>query len=133
MVPSRLHLFRRAAHAETVDFAISGERADDHRKRILAAAAVNDVGEQKGLALGFLDAADELPAHEWMQFRVFVDGTVYGQQQSPLLQCLEMLMQVGVAARRFGHWIHAIMIGWQPLQRASSAADYRIVLYATGV
>src|SRR2546429_3559534 len=43
------------------------DRADHHRHRILAAAAVGDVGEEEGLARALFDAADELPAHQRVQ------------------------------------------------------------------
>ena len=103
MVPPRLDFVRRAPHAEAINFPISRQRADYHGERILAAAAVDDIGEQESLALVLLDAADELPAHERMQLRVLVHGAVNGQQQAPLVERCEMLVQVEVAAVFFGH------------------------------
>ena len=113
MVPPRLHFVRCAAHTEAIDFAIGRDCTDDDGKRVLAAAAVDDVREQESLALALLDATDELPAHERMQFRVLVDCAVYDQQQALLPQNLKMFMQVEIAARRFGHWVYAVTIRWR--------------------
>ncbi len=71
--PPRLDLLRRRAHAGAVNRAVAGIGADDDGKSILPAAAIDDVGEKKRLALVLFDAADILPAHQRMQLGVLVD------------------------------------------------------------
>src|SRR6185437_1290998 len=61
------------------------------------------VGEEKGLAVGLGQPADELPAHQRMQLRILVDRPVDDAQQPMPLQRLDMLMQVGIIARRIAH------------------------------
>ena len=78
-------------------------RADDDGKLVLAAAAVDDVREEKRLALVLFDAADVLPAHQRMQLRVLVDRPVDREQQAAPAQLVEMLVQVGIAASGVGH------------------------------
>jgi hypothetical protein len=60
--------------------------------------------KEERLARRFLNAADELPAHERMQLRILVDRFVDRQQQSLRAERLEMCMQVGIAARGVGHF-----------------------------
>ena len=51
------------------------------------------------LAIGLVDAADELPAHERMKLAILVDGTIDGDEQALLAQRVEMIVQVAVVAR----------------------------------
>jgi hypothetical protein len=80
----------RHAHADAVDRAVRGNRADHHGHRVFAAMRVDDVGKQKRFALGFLNAADELPAHQRVQLGVLVDRLVDRQQQALRFQGCEM-------------------------------------------
>src|SRR5262249_24157219 len=98
MRPSRLDLLCRSAHAGQVDLAIAGVGAHDDGELVSAAAAVDDVGDEERLALVLFHAAHVLPADQRMQLGVLVDRPVYGEQQAPSFQRVEMLMQVGVAA-----------------------------------
>ncbi len=66
---------------------------------VFAPAPVGDVGEQKGLAILLVEAADELPAHQRMQFEILVDRPVDGAHQAALLQNLQMLVQIAIASR----------------------------------
>src|SRR5438876_9092258 len=97
-VPLRLDFAQGGAHAGRVDRAVGRDRADNDRNVVLAAAAVGDVGEEEGPALGFVHSADELPAHQRVQLRILVDRAVDRQQQPALLQFLEVLVKVRVAA-----------------------------------
>jgi hypothetical protein len=90
-VGERLH-----AHADAVDLRVGGEAADQHRNVVGPAAAVGHVGEQEGLAVGLRDAAAELPAHQRMHLRVFIDRRVDGGQQAGLVQRGDMLLQIVV-------------------------------------
>ena len=48
-------------------------------------------------------AADELPAHQRMQFGILVDRPVDGVQEAALFQRLQMLVKISVAARGLRH------------------------------
>ena len=103
MVPLGLDVLEFGIHADAVDLRIGGDGADHHRDIVFAPAPVDDVGEQEGLAVILVHAADELPAHQRMQFRIFVDRPVDGAQQAALVQRLQMLVQVAIATRRLRH------------------------------
>ena len=47
-------------------------------------------------------AADELPAHQRMQFGILVDRPVDGEQQAGSVERVEMIVQIAVAALRPG-------------------------------
>ena len=66
VVPFGLDLIHRRLHADGIDFAIGGDGADHHGHVVFAAQTIHDIGEQEGLALGLVDAAHELPAHQRM-------------------------------------------------------------------
>jgi hypothetical protein len=102
-IPAVLHLFGFAAHAEAIHLTIRGKRAYYHGKCKLAATPVNDIGEEESLALLFFNAADELPAHERMQFCILIHSAVDCHEQALLAQYLEMFVQVEVAAGRVAH------------------------------
>ena len=91
---------RLAADADAVDFAVGREPADQHRDVVFAALAVDDVGEQERLAILLLDAAAELPAHQRVHFRVFVDRAVDRDQQAGLVERADVIVQIGIGARR---------------------------------
>ncbi len=84
MVPLRLDVLDRRIHADAVDRPVRRDRPDHDGDIEFAAAAVGHVGEQEGLALRFIHAADELPAHQRMQFGVLVDRPVDGEQKVAL-------------------------------------------------
>jgi len=111
VVPLRLDFLDGHTHADAVDRAVRGNRADHHGHRVFAAMRVDDIGKQKRLALSLLNAADKLPAHECMKLRILVDRLVYRQQQALRLQGFQMGVQVRIAARRRCH------IGFRPLKR----------------
>src|SRR6266571_6898657 len=99
-VPLRLDFAQGGAHADRVDRAVRRDRADHDRNVVLAAAAIGDVREEERLPLGLVHPPDELPAHQGMQLGVLVDRPGYREQQASLLQLLEVLVKVAVAARR---------------------------------
>ena len=98
VIPLGLDLFDRRAHADAVDRRVGGDSADHNRHAVFPALGVDDVGEEKGLTLGFVDSADELPAHERMQFQILIDRPVDGEQQVALLERLQMFVQIGIGA-----------------------------------
>ena len=105
VVPLGLDVLDLRAHADAVDLRVGGDRADHDRHVVFAPAPVDDVGEQERLALVLVDAADELPAHQRMQFGILVDRPVDGAQQAALLQRLQMLVQIAIASRRLRHGV----------------------------
>ena len=74
--PACVDFLERAADADAVDLLVGGKPADQHRNVVFAALAVDDVGEQKRLAVLLLDAAAELPAHQRVHLGVLVDRTI---------------------------------------------------------
>jgi len=100
-IPFRFDVLNLAADAEAVDFAIGGENPDRHRDVIAAALAVNNALEKEALALGFRDAAAELPAHERMHLGIFVDRALHPDQQPLLLQGSDMCVEIWII--RNGH------------------------------
>ena len=62
----------------------------------MPALAVDDVGEQEGLAVLLFDAAAELPAHQRVHFGIFVDRPIDLDQQSRLVQRADVIVQVGI-------------------------------------
>ncbi len=83
VIPFGLNVGDRRIHADAVDFPVGGQRADDDRHGIFAALGIDDVVEQERLAILFLHAANELPAHQRMQFAVLVDLAVIPLQIDP--------------------------------------------------
>src|SRR5882672_11875785 len=100
-VPFPLDFAQGSAHAGRIDRAVRGDRADDDRNVVLATASVDDVGEEERLPLRFVHPSDELPAHQRMQLRVLVDRPVDREEEPALLQLLEVLVKIAIAARGF--------------------------------
>ena len=96
VIPVLLDVLDLAADADAVDFAVGGQDAHRDRDVVPAAGAVDDVFEQKSLALRFRDAAAELPAHERMHLGVFVDRPLHADQQPLPLERSDMRMQVRI-------------------------------------
>ena len=71
-----------AAHAGGIDRTVRGQPADDDGDLVSSPGLVADVGEEECLAVLFLEASGELPAHEGVQFAVLVDLAVDANQQS---------------------------------------------------
>ena len=127
--PARVDLLERAADADAVDFAVGGEPADQHRDVVLAALAVDDVGEQERLAVLLLDAAAELPAHQRVHLGVLVDRPVDRDQQPGLVERADVVVQVGIGARavapvsalrlRLGDGVHGAYPCWRSIERQS--------------
>ncbi len=100
VVPFRLDLRYRGAHADAVDGAVGGDGADHDGDVVFAAVPVMDVGEEERLALGLVQPADELPAHQRVQLGILVDRPVDGQEKSRLPERRQMLVQIGVETVR---------------------------------
>ena len=100
LAPSFANVCNVAAHAHTVNFAGGRQCAHHHRDAVFFTFAIHHVGKQKCLAIGLGDAAPKLPAHQGVQFGVFVNRTVNGDQQTLAVKFCQVLVQVGVAARR---------------------------------
>ena len=73
---------------------LPGQRPHHHGKVELASAGVGDVGEIPRLSLLVGNAAPVLPAHQWMQLRVLVDGLVDAAEMPRLFKHSQMLMQI---------------------------------------
>ena len=103
MLPLGLNGLDRSAHAHAVDLTVGSECAHHHRHRVPAPLGIDDMGEQKRLALGLVHAADKLPAHQGMELSVLVDGAVNDLQQAAAFELLQVIMQVGVAGFVLAH------------------------------
>src|SRR5262249_30281879 len=115
----------RSIHANRVDRAVGGDRADHDRHVVGATAAVTHFREQKRPAVSLIETSDELPAHQRMQFSVFVDRAIDGEQQALLAQRIEVLVQIAIAARGPRNRARALDVsgfasGPSPRLRASS-------------
>ncbi len=113
VIPFGLDVRDLGVHADTVDLRIGGDGADHDGHVVFAPAPVGDVGEQEGLALRLVHAADELPAHQRVQFGILVDRPVDGAEQAPLLQDMEMLVKIAVAARHLRHVVFPDARNWR--------------------
>ena len=96
--PAGVDLLERAVDADAVDFAVGGEPADQHRDVVLAALAVDHVGEQERLAVLLGDAAAELPAHQRVHLGVLVDRPIDPDQLPGLLERAHVVVQVRIGA-----------------------------------
>src|SRR5438105_15649745 len=52
------------------------------------------MGEQERAPLILRHAAEKLPAHQWMQFGVFVDGTIDADEKAFCLEIREMVSKI---------------------------------------
>ena len=84
----------------------AGQAADQDRAVVFVAFAVDDVVEQKAAALRFGDAAAILPAHQRLQFAVFVDFAVNAIKFFMLFQFADKLAQIVIG---FGK-IHRVLV-----------------------
>ena len=126
VVPFGRDVLDRRVHADRVDRAVGRDRADHDRHVVGAATAVDNIGEQKRLAVGLIEPTDELPAHQRMQFGILVDHTIDGEQQALLAQRVKMLVQIAIAARRPGNRARALDVsglasGHSPLPSSGGA------------
>ncbi len=110
-VPGLVDSVQGTAHADAVDLPARGERADHDRDLVFASLAVGYVGEQKRFSVRLLDTAAELPAYERVHFGVFVDRPIDRYEQPRALECLEMLVEVRIAASRSGARVAALRFG----------------------
>src|SRR5262249_24413992 len=97
--PGLVDLVERAAHADAVDLAACGERADHDRNVVLPLLAVDDAAEEKRLAVRRLDTAAELPADQGGHLGVLVARPVDRHEETRAIERLEVLVEVGIAAR----------------------------------
>ena len=101
MLPSRTDVLEAfQVHADAVDVPVGGIGADQNRNVVAVALAVDDIGEQERFAISLGNAAAELPADQRMHLRVLVDGRIDAIEQPRLVETLDMVMKIGVAARR---------------------------------
>ena len=97
VAPSLANVFNLAAHAHAVNLASSGQGAHHHGNVVFLAFAVDHVGEQKSFAIRFGNATAKLPANQGVQFGVFVDRAIDGDQQTLFVEIGQMLVQITVA------------------------------------
>ncbi len=104
MLPARADvLVALHVHADAINRGVRRQRADHHRNVVTPSAGIDDVGEQEGLAVLLGDAAAELPAHQRMHLGVLVDRCIDAQQQPGLVETIEMVVQIGIAAITVHH------------------------------
>src|SRR5262249_47339515 len=70
------------------------ERANRHWNVVSPAFRVRDMGEQEGAPLVLRHTAKKLPAHQRMQFGVFVDGTIDANEKAFCLEVREMVLKI---------------------------------------
>ena len=78
--PGRADFVDAAAHSQRIDLRRSRQRADGDGNIVVAAVRVHHIGKKKCAALLLGNPADELPADQRMQFRIFIDGSVDANQ-----------------------------------------------------
>ena len=98
--PDLVDLVEGAAHADAIDLAARRQHADRDGDVIFAALGIDDVAEEERLAVLLGDAAAELPAHQRVHLAVLVDRAIDGDEQPGLLERLQMVVQIGIAALR---------------------------------
>jgi hypothetical protein len=96
--PALRDRIERTAHAYAIDFPVGSKPADQHRNVVFSALAVGDIGEQESLAVPFLDAAAELPAHQWVHLGILVDGPRDRDQEPCRVERAHMIVQIGILA-----------------------------------
>ena len=93
--PDIANLLDGDAHPGGVDLGIGCQRPDHYRHVELAPVHALYIGEHEGAALGFVQPALELPAHQRMQLGVLADGPVDLHQQAALFQTAELFVEIG--------------------------------------
>ncbi len=84
----------RAAHPHRIDPRGGRIRSDDDRDIVATPMGIDDMGEKEGPALVFRNAAQELAAHQRVQFSVLVDRMVDPNQQPLRFQCGNMGLEI---------------------------------------
>ncbi len=97
VVPLLLDFLDVTADADAVDFPVGSEDANRDRNVVTAAGAVDDVLEQKRLALGFRNSTAELPAHQRVHLGILVDRPRNADQKAFLLESGDMRVQVRIS------------------------------------
>ncbi len=116
--PARADLVvARDIHADAIDRGVRRERPDHYGNVVMPPGGIDDVGEQERLAVALRDAAAELPAHQRMHLGVFVDRRIDAPQQAGLVETVDVVVQVGVAA--LGHQV----VPAPPWAKLTSAAN----------
>ena len=85
-------------HADRIDRRVGRERADRDREVVAAPVGVDHVGEQERLAVGFRQAAAELPADQRVEHGILVHLAVDPVEQTGRVERREMVLEIGVAA-----------------------------------
>ena len=92
--PGGADFFDRAPHANCINLRRSGERPDYDRNVIVPSMGIDNISEKKGAALIFRNAAQKLPANEWMQLRVFIDRPVDSNEQAIRFELGQMRLEI---------------------------------------
>src|SRR5256885_13744843 len=92
--PGSADVLDLSPHALRIDACRSRERAEHDRNVVFLALAIDDIGEEKRLALLFRHAADELPAHQRMKLGILVDRPVDADEQALRFEIGEMLLKI---------------------------------------
>jgi hypothetical protein len=97
-LPRLVDLVGSALHPERVDVPGASDEADDDRRVVLAARAVDDVVEEEGLALGLRKSA-ELQPDEWVELRVLVDRCIDLHELVRGAERFQVITQISVVPR----------------------------------
>ena len=92
--PCRADVLDITAHADRIDLRRGRQRADHDGNVVAPALGVDHVGEQERAPRTFGNAAQELPAHQRVQFGVLVDGPIDAHQQATRFEIGEMQLEV---------------------------------------
>src|SRR5690349_3772886 len=84
--PGTADVVEAATEADSVDGVVTGKPRYQHRAVIGAAGGIRRPREQERLALLFRNAAAILPAHQRVDFGVFVDRAINDEKQAGLRQ-----------------------------------------------
>ena len=114
-----------AAHAHRIDARRSRQRAEQYRGIVLSAFRIDDVGEQKCLAIGLRQAAEELQPDERLQLAVLVDRAVDAHDETGLFQLRQMLLQI---LRRTDGAFQAVRVDVLVRHEASCGMRYLVPL-----
>src|SRR5215212_12049698 len=82
------------AHARRVDLRRRSQRAHGYGNVIMAPFRIDDVREQERAALILGKSTEELPSHERMQLRVFVDRPLDADEQTLRFEVGEVLLKI---------------------------------------
>ena len=103
--PELIDFGRIGAETDAVDTPVRRQNTDGDRNIVALALGVHRLFEQKCLAVFLFDAAAKLPAHQRMHLLVFVHRLFDPDQQALSFELLQVIVQIGITARRNGRYL----------------------------